>query len=141
MNALDLIKQFEGLELDAYQDCVGVWTIGYGTTRIENRPVQAGMHISQEKAEQLALAEIKKLRELITREVKTQLSANQIEALIDFCYNLGFNAFKQSTMIKLINQNKIKDAANEFDRWVYAGGKKLAGLVKRRAAEKSLFLS
>lgn len=139
--AIDLIKQFEGFRANAYQDSVGVWTIGYGTTRINGQPVTAGMTITQQQALQLVQQEVNKLTRQIDTIVAVPINDNQLNALIDFAYNLGFNALKTSTLIRKLNAGDYNGAADQFDRWVYAGGKVLPGLVKRREAEKQLFVS
>ena len=141
MNAIDLIKQFEGFRPKAYQDSVGVWTIGYGTTRINGQPVKAGMTITEDQALQLVQQEVNKLWSQIESITNVSLNDNQMNALVDFAYNLGFGSLKNSTLMRLVNQSKFDEAANQFPRWVYAGGKVLPGLVKRREAEKQLFIT
>lgn len=140
MNAIDLIKQFEGFRPEAYQDSVGVWTIGYGTTIINNQPVKQGMTITQDQALQLVQQEVNKLWSKIESILKVKINDNQMNALVDFAYNLGFGSLKNSTLMRLVNESKFDEAANQFPRWVYAGGKVLPGLVRRREAEKQLFL-
>ena len=140
MNAIDLIKKYEGFSPQAYQDSVGVWTIGYGMTRINGQPVKAGMTITEDQAIQIVQQEVNKLWSQIESIVKVPINDNQMNALVDFAYNLGFNALKTSTLMKKLNAGDFTGAANEFTRWVYAGGKVLPGLVKRRDAEKQLFL-
>lgn len=137
--AIDLIKQFEGFRANAYQDTVGVWTIGYGTTRINGQPVTAGTTITQDQALQLVQQEVNKLTRQIDTIVAVPINDNQLNALVDFAYNLGFNALKTSTLIRKLNAGDYNGAADQFPRWVYAGGKVLPGLVKRREAEKQLF--
>ena len=139
MNAINLIKKYEGFRPQAYQDSVGVWTIGYGTTRINGEPVKAGMTITQEQALQLVQQEVNKLWSQIESISRVNLNQNQMNALVDFAYNLGFNALKTSTLMKMVNAGDFTGAANQFSRWVYAGGKVLPGLVKRREAERILF--
>lgn len=140
MNAIDLIKKFEGFRSEAYQDSVGVWTIGYGTTRINGQPVKADMTITKDQALQLVQQEVNKLWSQIESILKVKINGNQMNALIDFAYNLGFDSLKNSTLMRLVNESKFEEAANQFPRWVYAGGKVLPGLVKRREAERQLFL-
>ena len=139
MNAIDLIKKYEGFRPIAYTDSVGVWTIGYGTTRINGQPVKAGMTITEDQALQLVQQEVNKLWSQIEQILKVNLNQNQMNALVDFAYNLGFNALKSSTLMSKVNAGDFNGAANEFPRWVYAGGKVLPGLVKRREAERILF--
>ena len=140
MNAIDLIKRYEGVRPQACQDSVGVWTIGYGTTRINGQPVKAGMTITEDRALELVKQKVNKLWSQIESITKVNLNDNQMNALVDFAYNLGFNALKTSTLMKYVNESQFDKAADEFGRWVFAGGKVLPGLVKRRQAEKQLFL-
>ena len=134
---LDLIKQFEGLRLKAYLCAAGVPTIGYGHTR----GVSLGMSITEEQAEGYLLEDIHEFELAIQRLVYTRLTQNQFDALVSFTFNLGIGSLKTSTLLKKLNAGDIAGAANEFNKWVYAGGKKLKGLIKRRAAERLLFIT
>lgn len=141
-NGINLIKQFEGCRLTAYQDSVGVWTIGYGWTQsVDGNPVAKGMVITQQKADDLLKQGVVQYENGVNSLVKVQLNQNQFDALVDFAYNLGVNALKGSTLLKKLNTGDYAGAANEFTKWNKAGGKELAGLTRRREAEKSLFLS
>lgn len=141
-NGINLIKQFEGCRLTAYQDSVGVWTIGYGWTQpVDGKPVGKGMTITQQKADDLLKQGVVQYENGVNSLVKVQLNQNQFDALVDFAYNLGVNALKGSTLLKKLNTGDYAGAANEFTKWNKAGGKELAGLTRRREAEKSLFLS
>ncbi|MFG0272367.1 lysozyme [Pseudomonas sp. zjy_14] len=133
---LSLIKSFEGLRLQAYQDAVGVWTIGYGTTR----GVKAGMAITKEQAERMLMDDVQRFEPEIERLVKVQLNRNQWDALMSFTYNLGSSNLESSTLRRLLNAGDYAGAAEQFSRWNKAGGKVLSGLVRRRAAERDLFL-
>lgn len=133
---LSLIKSFEGLRLQAYQDSVGVWTIGYGATR----SVQPGMKISKEQAERMLLNDVQRFEPEVERLITSPLNQNQWDALISFTYNLGAANLESSTLRRLINGGNYASAAEQFPRWNKAGGKVLAGLVRRRAAERDLFL-
>jgi len=145
----DLINEFEtgnnvSRYLKAYQDPVGIWTIGYGSTYNfdKNRKVQAGDVIDEPTARRWMTQEIKSKRTAILGMVKKPLTQNQLDSLVSLVYNIGVTAFRDSTLLKRINRGEDKQTiANEFDKWIYAGGKKLPGLVRRRAAEKKLFLS
>ncbi len=132
---INLIKQFEGCRLTAYKDAVGVVTIGYGHT-----PSKLGTTITQEQAEQLLKEDLKKFEEGVLELVKVPLNQNQFDALVSFSFNLGIGALACSTLLKKLNAKQYQEAANEFSKWVNAGGKPLPGLVKRRQAEKELFL-
>lgn len=139
--ALKLIKRFEGLRLEAYLDGGGVPTIGWGTTIYHNNTkVKLGDTITQEKAHEELLQHCIKTQDSILQIVSVELSENQLSALISFVYNIGLEAFKSSTMLKLINESSFKSAAKQFDRWVYDNKVKIKGLVYRRLYEKELFL-
>lgn len=134
---INLIKRFEGLRLEAYLDSVDVPTIGYGHTR----GIKLGQTITQEQADAFLEEDIHEFELAIQRLVHVNLTQNQFDALVSFTFNLGIGSLKQSTLLKKLNAGDITGAANEFNRWVYAGGKKLTGLVKRRAAERLMFIS
>lgn len=133
---LSLIKSFEGLRLQAYQDAVSVWTIGYGTTR----GVNAGMKISKEQAERMLLNDVQRFEPEVERLVTAPLSQNQWDALVSFTYNLGSANLESSTLLRKLNAGDYAGAAEQFPRWSKAGGKVLAGLTRRREAERALFL-
>lgn len=133
---LNLLKSFEGLQLTAYLDPVGVWTIGYGTTS----GVYQGMNISQAQAEALLQTDLHRFETAVADEVTRPITENQFSALVSFTYNVGAGAFASSTLLKLLNQGDIQGAANQFLVWVYAGGIVLPGLARRRRAERLLFL-
>lgn len=137
---IDIIKEMEGFRSESYSDVVGVWTIGYGTTRVNGIKVRPGMKCTKEEAEQYIFDDVDPIAERVTDMVKVPVTQNQFDALCDFAYNLGTGALEKSTLMKKLNAGDYDGAANEFDKWVYAGGKKLNGLVRRRALEKSLFL-
>jgi lysozyme len=132
---IDLIKSFEGLRLQSYQDSVGVWTIGYGTTR----GIGPGMSITTEQAERMLMNDILRFEPEVDRLVKVPLNQNQWDALLSFVYNLGSMNLGSSTLLKLLNARDYVGAAEQIPRWNKAGGKVLNGLIKRRAAERRLF--
>lgn len=138
---LELIKSFEGLELKAYKDAVGVWTIGYGHTSMAGDPkVVPGMVITKQEAEALLLKDLVKYENGVKRWVKVPLNPNQYGALVSFCYNVGEGNLSKSTLVKKVNAGDFAGAAKEFAKWNKAGGKELKGLTRRRTAEASLFL-
>ncbi|MEG5818345.1 lysozyme [Enterobacter hormaechei] len=137
-----LIKQFEGCKLTAYQDSVGVWTIGYGWTQpVDGKPIRAGMTIKQETAERLLKTGLVSYESDVSRLVKVGLTQGQFDALVSFTYNLGARSLSTSTLLRKINAGDYAGAADEFLRWNKAGGKVLNGLTRRREAERALFLS
>lgn len=120
------------------------WSIGYGSgyNWDAKRPVQKGDVIDKETAKNWLLKEAAQEFDFVKKIVKVPLTDNQLVALSSFSYNLGQGSLLNSTLLKLLNAGYNKQAvASEFDKWVYAGGTKLKGLVNRRAAEKQLFLS
>ncbi|HCW3086593.1 TPA: lysozyme [Enterobacter hormaechei subsp. steigerwaltii] len=137
-----LIKQFEGCKLTAYQDSVGVWTIGYGWTQpVDGKPIRAGMTIKQETAERLLKNGLVSYESDVSRLVKVGVTQGQFDALVSFTYNLGARSLSTSTLLRKLNVGDYTGAADEFLRWNKAGGKVLNGLTHRREAERALFLS
>lgn len=137
----DLIKQYEGLRLHAYQDSAGVWTIGWGHTG----DVRRGQSITVHQAGALLALDIGIAAAAVNRHVEAPLNQGMFDALTSFVFNLGEGRLASSTLLKKLNLRDYTAAAAEFGKWVKATvrGKKvtLAGLVSRRAAERSLFLS
>ncbi|HDC4579627.1 TPA: lysozyme [Enterobacter cloacae] len=137
-----LIKEFEGCKLTAYQDSVGVWTIGYGWTQpVDGKPIRAGMTIKQETAERLLKTGLVSYESDVCRLVKVGLTQGQFDAMVSFTYNLGARSLSTSTLLRKLNAGDYATAADEFLRWNKAGGKVLNGLTRRREAERALFLS
>lgn len=138
-NGLNLIKKFEGCRLTAYKPVSSerYYTIGYGHY---SPSIHKGQHISQATAEQLLKNDTETFVSAVSKAVKVSLNQNQFDALVSFTYNLGIGNLQSSTLLKLINKKDFKGAANEFPKWVHSNGKVLNGLVKRRAAEKALFI-
>ena len=143
--ALKLIREFEGLRLDAYICPAGIPTIGYGTTIMDGRSVRLGDKITKAEAEQLLSEQVqqnyaKQLFQLIPPLAKCP--ANQQAALISWTYNVGLGAVEESTLRKRLLAGEVpgKVAAEELPKWNKGDGKVLPGLVRRRAAELSLFL-
>ena len=135
-NGLLLIKSFEGLRLKAYRDAVGIWTIGYGTTR----GVQPGMAISEAQAEEFLQADLTRFERAISEAVKVPINDNQFSALASFTYNVGPGALRSSTLLRILNaRHDLRKVADEFPRWNRAGGRILEGLTRRRKAERALF--
>ena len=138
---VDLICGFEGKRLTAYDDGVGVWTIGFGTTVYPNGiKVMKGDTCTEAQAKTYMAHDLKKFEATVNKAVTVQLNQNQFDALVSLTYNIGTNAFSKSTLVKKLNANDIRGAADQFDVWVNAGGKRMQGLVNRRAKEKEVFL-
>ncbi|AYA69089.1 lysozyme [Acinetobacter sp. WCHA55] len=138
---VDLICSFEGKRLTAYDDGVGVWTIGFGTTVYPNGiKVKKADTCTEAQAKTYMAHDLKKFEVVVNNAVTVQLNQNQFDALVSLAYNIGASAFSQSTLVKNLNANDIRGAADQFDVWVNAGGKHMQGLVNRRSKEKQLFL-
>lgn len=136
-DGLTFIKLAEGCELTAYQDSVGVWTIGVGHTK----GVCEGQVITQGMADLFLEEDLEDVYDCIRRKVTVPLTQSQFDSLCSFVFNLGCGAFSSSTLRQKINGGDYEGAVAEFGRWVYAGGKVLAGLKKRRAGEAMMFAS
>ena len=132
---LALIKRFEGLRTEAYRCPAGVWTIGYGSTR----GVREGMKITEAQAEALLLRDVERFERDVVGMVEVPITQGMFDALVSFAFNLGAEAMRRSTLLRLLNQSRYADAAQQFARWNKAGGRVLDGLTKRRAAERALF--
>ena len=132
---LALIKKFEGCELEAYQDAVGVWTIGYGHIK----GVKKGMTITKQQAEEMLEEELIEYENYVKEAVKYQLDQCMFDALVSWTYNLGPSNLNSSTLLKVLNAGDYDGVPEQIKRWNKAGGKVLQGLVRRREAEALLF--
>lgn len=128
---ISAIKRFEGCKLSAYQDGVGVWTIGYGHTQ----GVKRGDYITSYQAEQFLKEDLVRFEKAASgcRRIRTQ---GQFDAVVDFCYNVGIGNWNKSTLKKYIDSGRATwEIQEQFLRWVNAGGRKMGGLVTRRIWE------
>jgi lysozyme len=139
VTAADLIRQFEGLRLTAYRCPAGLWTCGFGHTC----DVTEQTTCTAEEAEKWLAEDLREAERIVSGYVTAPLTDNQRAALESFVYNVGAGAFRKSTLLRKLNAGDYPGVAAEFERWVHASGHKepLPGLVKRRAAERELFLS
>lgn len=141
-NGINIIKRFEGLELEPYLCPADIPSIGYGNTYYENnqKVKLTDKPITKERAEEL----LKNIADndfssFVNRYVKIPLNQNQFDALVSFIYNVGHVNFVNSTLLKKINRSDFQGATEEFKRWKYSNGKILKGLVTRRELEAELF--
>lgn len=140
-SGIELIKRFEGCRLKAYQDSVGVWTIGYGlTTAAGLMTVRKGLTITQDEADDLLSRSLVKYEAAVSKALKRSPNQNQFDAMTSICFNIGPGAFAGSSIVRNFNAGNLLAAANSFTLWNKAGGKVLPGLVMRRDAERTLFL-
>ena len=138
---LSLIKSFEGLKLDSYICPAGVPTIGYGTTKINGQAVKVPSTITESQANEFLQTDVKTFEQAVNSAVTVPITQNQFDALVSFTYNLGPGNLRSSTLLKKLNAKDYAGAADEFPKWNKSGGKELAGLTRRRNAERDLFLS
>ena len=148
VDGLKIIKDFEGLRLNAYRCSAGVLTIGYGHTG----GVKEGDKITREEAEATFKRDVARFEMIVEKAVKVPLTSNQFSALVSFCFNVGpgakgvkdgFVTLKNgnpSTMLRKLNEGDYVGAASQFNLWIKAGGKTSNGLVRRRKVEMNLFL-
>ena len=137
-----LIKEFEGFSAIPYQCPAGIWTIGYGATKDrEGNPVTINHpDITDKQATELLKKDIIEAEKAVKDLTSTPLCQFQFDALVSFCYNLGYGSYESSTLRKVVNNRDFDKASDEFARWIYASGKPLNGLIKRRAVEAALFM-
>ena len=134
---VELIKEFEGCKQVAYQDSVGVWTIGYGHTK----DVYEGQLAIKKTIEKWLQEDLEEFESYVSKLVKVELNQNQFDALVAWTYNLGPTNLKESTMLRKLNYGDYESVPDEMRRWNKAGGEVLNGLVRRRDAEANLFSS
>ena len=136
---INAIKEHEGFCANAYKDTGGVWTIGYGTIKVDGRPVEQGMSCTVEQATQWMYSDLAWAQTAVNQLVRAPLAQHQFDALVSFVYNIGEAAFARSTMLRKLNAQDFIGAGKEFDRWNKDNGKTIAGLTARRAVERSMF--
>jgi lysozyme len=137
-DGLAFIKKHEGCRYHAYLDSGGVPTIGVGHTGLE---VRLGMEIDDEEVDRLLRLDVETAEKCVNNCVRVPITQSQFDALVSFTFNVGCGALGKSTLLKHLNDGQDDLAAREFTRWVKVRSKVVAGLVKRREAERDLFLS
>ena len=140
---IDLVKSFEGLRLKAYKDAVGVLTIGYGTTAMAGVGIvpHIGMTITEAEAETYLMRALEKFALKIRPKITAPINDNEFGSFLSLAYNVGPSAFAKSSALRKFNAGDKAGAANAILLWNKAGGKVLKGLVRRREAERALFLT
>lgn len=145
-----MARQFEGLHRVAgdglvypYRDPVGFPTIGYGKllSRDKTADLSQWPPITPDEAAEQLQAELSATLKRVERLVRAQITDEQAAALCDFAFNLGAGALQVSSLLRMLNRGDTEGAADQFGRWVYAGAVRLPGLVRRRAAERELFMA
>lgn len=136
-SGIEAIKDYEGVRLKAYDDGVGVWTIGVGHTA----GVKRGDVITMDQVDEFLRADLEDAERAVNARVIVPLSQGQFDALVSFVFNLGAGAFIASTLLRKLNARDYDGAADELLRWNKAGGRVMAGLTKRRVSERMMFLT
>jgi len=134
----DIVKKYEGRKLTAYKCPANIWTVGYGETGPD---IKEGVTWTIWEAEDRLKLALAKRGEMVDKLVKVPITDNQRASLVSFVYNVGERALRESTLLKLLNEGRAAEAAEEFLRWNKGGGRVLAGLTARRCAERDLFLT
>ena len=140
---IEMVKIFEGLALRPYVCAGGVNSVGYGATRgSDGRPIRMDMEpVTKDVGLQLLLNDLAKVERSVGRLIKIGLNSNEFSSLCSFCYNVGSGNLQMSTLRSKLNRGDRDGAADEFPKWRRAGGRILAGLVRRREMERQLFVS
>ncbi len=134
---VEFIKKSEGCRLKAYQCTAGKWTIGWGHTR----DVKEGMQITQHQADVIFSSDIESFEDGVAYMTKgVDLTQEQFDALVSLAFNIGVTRFGTSNLLRKLLRGDVAGAAGEFEKWRLADGKVDPGLVKRRAAEREMFL-
>jgi lysozyme len=138
---IEIIHSFEGLRLDAYLCPAKVWTIGWGATADEQgKPIKPSDKWTRERADARFLQHLASFEADVHRLLDgAPVTQGQFDALVSFTYNLGAGNLAKSTLLRRHKAGEYGSAAIEFAKWSNAGGRKLQGLVRRRAAEAKLY--
>lgn len=133
-----LLKEFEGCSLTPYQDAGGLWTIGYGhcTGKSPGAPLT-----DSQAADSLLASDVAEIAKEVTDALKFTVNDNQFSALVCFTFNLGIANLLESTLLRCINSGHAVDCADEFLRWIKINGIPNDGLLRRRQAERALYLT
>lgn len=136
-NGIEFIKRHEGCEFTAYKDQGGVLTIGYGHT---GHDFDENTVWSQEQCGAALFTDLTRFQQCVNELVTISITQNQYDALCSFCFNLGCNALRNSTLLRLLNAGDVDGAAGEFKKWDHIGKVENTGLLARREAESNLFM-
>jgi lysozyme len=138
--AIRLIKTFEGFSPVVYICPAGFKTIGYGHIVLPEEEERFKKAITESEGEELLYHDLLRFQVAINRLIKIQIHDLMFQAILSFSYNVGVYAFRASTLRRLVNEEAFEEAALQFPRWIYVGGRQLKGLLRRRIAERELFL-
>lgn len=135
-DGLSLIREFEGFYPVPYRCPAGLWTVGYGHVLAVHEPKET---ISKVQAETLLSMDVRRSEWSVAALIKVSLSQAQFDALVSFTFNVGSGALERSTLRRMVNQHAHDEVPEQLMRWVYAKGRKMPGLVRRRLAESMLY--
>lgn len=139
--AFKILRQYEGLKLTSYQDSVGVWTIGYGSTMVNGAHVTPGMRCTMAEAESWLEADVNVRAAKLAEWIHVPVTGHMLSAIISLAYNIGMGAIYHSRMLADLNAGRDKQVvANDFMSWIHAGGHVVQGLINRRRQEVAIFL-
>jgi len=139
--AVPLIAALEGFRAEPYQDIAGIFTIAYGCTFLPDgsRVTADTPACTQDQATAWLQAGAARTLASVREMVTVKLTDHQAAACASLSYNIGTGAFRESTLLKLLNDGKVSAAAYQFGVWIDAGGKPSAGLIERRQKEQTVF--
>lgn len=135
---IKFIREHEGVRHESYQDSVGIWTIGVGHTGPD---VVQGMHATDDDVDRWLENDLATAETCVSTHCEVELSTNQFDACVSLVFNISCGAFRNSTLLRLLNQRRYEEAAQQFGRWDKAGGSVVSGLANRRKDETELFLA
>lgn len=134
-HGMALLRDFEGLRLQAYQCEAGFWTIGYGHTTT----AKPGMRITHSEADMLLTNDVRRFEQAVARLATVALNTNQFSALVCFTFNVGIAALEGSTLLRLLNRGWYSQVPPQLMRWNKIKGRGSNGLTRRRSAEAALW--
>lgn len=140
-SGLQLIKRFEGFSSTIYLDAAGLKTIGYGHLIKPHESAAFKAGITEARAEELLKSDIAMAERAVARLINVPLTNNQFDSLVSFTFNLGAGTLQRSTLRAKLNREEYWLVPAEMMRWIYAGGRKVQGLIIRRMAEVKLYSS
>lgn len=135
---IELIKYYEGFSPTPYLCPAGILTIGFGHV-IRQGEVFAPAGITREEGVALLRQDVQQFARQVLRLIRVPLTDGQFDALVSFTFNLGAGALQRSTLRQKLNRGEYDEAAEEFPKWIWAGGRKLQGLLRRRLAEQAIY--
>lgn len=136
---LTLIRKWESFQPKRYICPAGWPTIGYGHVIKAHEEARFAVGLSRDEATQLLKLDVRVAENAVLRYISVALEDHHFDALVSFAFNAGAGALQRSTLRRMVNREEFEEAADEFKKWVFGGGKKLKGLVNRRAEEAALF--